>query len=208
MIDSLPWSQLLWVRRIIGDEDKVDMRLEEMCNKFITRVYPKNLVYKQEAIAMDRNNLLCLIRQNRVKTERIPFVSIFGPQSGRISNVLRKHWSLIQQGCPNVEAFKFSPLMSYKRDRNPRDALVISDIGHQRTEDTQCTLMAVKMGDFPCLHCACCNNLTKGDRFMHPCTGKRFRIKLSFTCSSSYVVYVISCPCGMYYVGETIQEVK
>lgn len=91
-----------------------------------------------------------------------------------MSNILRKHWSIVQQGCPNIEAFKSPPLMSYKRDRNLRDDLVRSDIEPKRTESIQRTLMPAKMGNFPCLQCACCNNLVKVNSFTHP--GKNFKV--------------------------------
>lgn len=132
-------------------------------------------------------------------------MSTFGPHSGKISNILCNQWSLVQQGFPKVEAFKFPPpppLMSYKRDRNLRDTLVRSDIGPPKSERVQCTC------NFPCLHCACCDNLIKGDSFSYLYTGKKDKISQRFSCSSSFVDHVISCPCGLLFVGKTTQEVK
>lgn len=107
-----------------------------------------------------------------------------------------------------MEAFKMPPLMSYKRDKNLRDVLVKSDIGPQKTGSIQQTFKPLRMGNFPCLRCSCCSNLLKGDTFTHPQTGKSYKIKQRFTCTSSFVVYVITCLCGMYYVGETMQEIR
>lgn len=131
MVDSLPWSQLLRVRRIVSDVEKVDIRLEEMCNKFVRRGYPKQLLqkYKEEGKQMDREVLLKPVKREDNKSECIPFVSTFDPQSKKISNILCKHWSIIRQGCPNIKAFSCLPLMSYKRDKNWRDTLVKSDVG-------------------------------------------------------------------------------
>ncbi|CAJ0966090.1 unnamed protein product [Ranitomeya imitator] len=39
MVESLPWSQLLWVRRIVSNDILVDKRLDEMCLKFLVRGY-------------------------------------------------------------------------------------------------------------------------------------------------------------------------
>ncbi|CAJ0934810.1 unnamed protein product [Ranitomeya imitator] len=41
MVNSLPWSQLLRVRRIVSDDTVVDRRLDEMCLMFSNRGYPK-----------------------------------------------------------------------------------------------------------------------------------------------------------------------
>ncbi|OCU02331.1 hypothetical protein XELAEV_18008094mg [Xenopus laevis] len=62
------------------------------------------------------------------------------------------------------------------------------------------------MGTFPCLNCANCNNITKGQTFTHPHTGQRINIKNIFTCDSTYEIYLIKCP--LAYVGETTQKVK
>ncbi|OCT65784.1 hypothetical protein XELAEV_18042032mg [Xenopus laevis] len=64
------------------------------------------------------------------------------------------------------------------------------------------------MGTFPCLSCANCNNITKGQSFTHPHTGWKFNITNYYTCNSTFVIYLIKCPCGLAYVGETTQKVK
>lgn len=175
-----------------------------MWEKFVKRGYPKTLVHKyiDEAINKDRNDLLRTVRHKANKSERIPFVSTFGSLSGSIYNVLQKHWAVLRQGCPKIEALKQPPLMSHKRDRNLRDALAWSDIGPQKAVSIQKTLAPIKMGNFPCLNCSCCSNLVKGDAFSHPYTGKNFKIKQRSTCTSSYVVSVILWPCGLLYVGK------
>ncbi|CAJ0946197.1 unnamed protein product [Ranitomeya imitator] len=58
MIDSLPWSQLLRVRRIVSDENTVSKRLDEMCTKFVMRGYPEKNVsdLKKRALSTSREN--------------------------------------------------------------------------------------------------------------------------------------------------------
>lgn len=194
----------------MSDEGIADDRLDAMCNKFKTRGYPTQLLegYKNDALVLKRDDLLQKVKKDETKKKRIPFVSTYGTHSGQVSNIIRKHWKLLQMGCPDMEAFGIPPLMSFKRDKNLRDSLVQADIGSQKTKVAQRTLLPSKMGNFPCLHCSCCNNLIKGDTFTHPLSGKKFQIKQRFTCTSSYVIYMIICPCGICYIGETTQEVK
>lgn len=75
----------------------------------------------------------------KVKRElkRTPFVSTYCRDSGRISNILRKHWSILQ-GCPNIDEFKQLPLMSDRRAPNLRDKLVKSDVGSKKKLGVKC----------------------------------------------------------------------
>lgn len=50
-----------------------------------------------------------------------------------------------------------------------------------------------------------CNNLIKEKSFTHPHRGTNIDINGYYTCQSSFV---IKCPCGLLYVGETTQKVK
>ncbi|CAJ0927124.1 unnamed protein product [Ranitomeya imitator] len=208
MVDSLPWSQLLRVRRIVSDDERVDLRLEEMCGKFLRRGYPKTVVndFKMRARDTSRDSI-CNRSLNRQPCERIPFVSTYNSASNQIGRVLKRHWSFLQRGLPSVVGFRSPPMMSFRRGRNLKDKLVRSDIGSERTL-TQQFFGTARHGNFPCLGCACCNNLLKGEFFHHPHTGKKIYLKERYTCLSSYVVYMIVCPCGLAYVGETTTAVK
>lgn len=44
MIRSLPYSQMLWVCRIVGQEKEVDLALQRMINNFLQREYLINIV--------------------------------------------------------------------------------------------------------------------------------------------------------------------
>lgn len=83
-----------------------------MCNKFLKRGYPPRVIqdFKQKALGIERNTLF--IKKVRKRDERIPFVSTYGVDSGRIANTLRKHWGILQKGCPNIVDFQRPPLMS------------------------------------------------------------------------------------------------
>ncbi|CAJ0953503.1 unnamed protein product [Ranitomeya imitator] len=208
MVESLPWSQLLRVRRVVSSDTLIDERLNEMCQKFLKRGYPKADLdrFKMRVLSKDRDVLLTP-RVTVESSKRIPFVTAYNGVSNQISAVIRRHWPLLSRGHAHINEFQQPPLFSFRRNRNLRDELVASDVGSAR-RDLQTTLSRPSLGNFPCLGCACCNNMLKGAYFYHPHTGKKYEIRKRYTCKSNFVVYVLSCPCGLYYVGETTMEIK
>ncbi|OCT97836.1 hypothetical protein XELAEV_18010068mg [Xenopus laevis] len=65
-----------------------------------------------------------------------------------------------------------------------------------------------KKGTFACLNCVCCTSIIKGDNINHPCDGTPIRLRHYATCDTCNVVYLLKCPCGMAYVGQTGRQVK
>lgn len=98
--------------------------------------------------------------------------------------------------------------MCNKRPKNLRDRLVRADLGSEKQNQTQRYLTVEKKDTYPCLRCAQCTNVIKGDSFYHPQTGKMFKIRGYHTCNSKNFVYIIKCPCGLLYVGKTSQCIK
>ncbi|CAJ0964408.1 unnamed protein product [Ranitomeya imitator] len=52
--------------------------------------------------------------------------------------------------------------------------------------------------------------ITNSDSFSHLICGKRFHIRVYYTCNLSCVIYLIylKCPCGLGYIGETTQHIQ
>ncbi|OCT86382.1 hypothetical protein XELAEV_18020064mg [Xenopus laevis] len=97
-------------------------------------------------------------------------------------------------------------MMSYKKGRTIGSSLVQSDIGGKK--DIQLLLQSKKHGTFPCLSCNCCTNCLKGPHVYHPRKGTPININGYYTCLTMFAVYVIKCPCGFLYVGQTTRQVR
>lgn len=211
MVESLPYSQLLRVKRITSSDNILNTALTEMGDKFRQRGYPKNLIssHMEKIRGLDRSTIL---KQSKSpsrpeKLKRIPFVSTFSEASSHIAKIIRKHWSIITCSYPNIDEFHIPPLMSYRRSANLKDRLVKSCVpgpmkGQQRY------IGKPKLGGFPCLNCISCPLMQKGDTFTHPHTLEKFKINQYLTCTTDWVVYVLWCPCGLLYVGETKNDFK
>lgn len=65
---------------------------------------------------------------------------------------------------------------------------------------------------FPCRNCNVClcnkNKDRKICQFTSNTTGRVYDVKTFMTCTSQNVVYLLICPCGLQYVGRTIQAMN
>ena len=66
----------------------------------------------------------------------------------------------------------------------------------------------IPYGNFKCLNCAACNFMITENSFTHPKTGRVYKIKGRITCLSTFIVYLLTCPCGLFYVGKTKRQLK
>ncbi|CAH2247488.1 Hypothetical predicted protein [Pelobates cultripes] len=166
MIRSLPFSQLLHVRRIVSQEANFDTQAQD----FRSRGY--NDTSLQETLAKaknrERTSLLRTKGKNkRNKSNRIPCVTTYSSKSGLVKHVINKNWHVLQSDPEIADFFKERPLMAYKR--SPSRARISS-------KPSTTWLTPIK-GMHRCGHCANCNNVITGSEFTHPRTGKAFAIK-------------------------------
>ena len=69
-------------------------------------------------------------------------------------------------------------------------------------------LSYIPSGNFPCLDCVHCSGLIKGKSFPHPRTGKEVKVRGRIMCNTTFVVYLLKCPCNLFYVGKTKRALK
>ncbi|XP_075697305.1 uncharacterized protein LOC142742645 [Rhinoderma darwinii] len=204
---SLPKSQYKRISRIVTDETTRHTRLQEMTDKFKDRGYPSRILQQELHNTIQEDHTPCTTR-NDTKLNRIPFVHTYHPLVPKFQQIIRKHWHHLSTAYPTILEFKSPAMMCLKRPPNFRDRLVRADIGSNTKLPRQTFLRPRHNGTFPCLHCSCCSNVIKGDRFQHPHTNKSFPIKGFYTCDTNFVVYLVKCPCGLIYVGETTQHIR
>lgn len=95
--------------------------------------------------------------------------------------------------------------MVFKRPPNMRDTVVKSDYPPEKREKN---LDKVPESNYKCGRCAQCSFTYKCNSFTHPCTGQRFKIKGLITFMSTNVIYMLTCPCGLSYIGKTHRSLK
>ncbi|XP_077137236.1 uncharacterized protein LOC143798719 [Ranitomeya variabilis] len=209
MVRSIPLSQLLRVRRIVKEDNETEGVIDKLVKKNLERGYPKGLLkeVKDRTLRKDRRELLKKNTEKKPLT-RIPCVMTYTEESKSIAEIIRKHWSMLGKCLPNIKEFGEPPLFSYRRSKNIKDQVVKSDIGPLKKVGQTTISGLSQKGCFPCLSCVNCTYMIKGSSFKHPETNKEYRIRQYLTCNSDYVIYLLECPCKLWYIGETTGELK
>ncbi|KAM8952235.1 LOW QUALITY PROTEIN: uncharacterized protein RCH25_043022 [Pelodytes ibericus] len=203
---GLPYSQLVRTKRIVSNPALLETRLDEMTKKFSDRGYDHMLLQTQRSrLSNISRDQLMMPKSKDTAMPRVPFTSPYSKASQKIRKAIMKNWHILQADSNLPVSLHNPPLFSYARSHNLRDSLVSADVGSKKPNSR--FLADPKFGTFPCLSNQC-NSVIKGHSFLHPHRGNKYRINDYFTCDSTYVVYILKCPCGLLYVGETTRQVK
>lgn len=207
---GLPKSQFFRLRRICETtEDYID-KANDMKDRFLQRGYPIHWVEKAYNTALNKSRA-ALLKKSK-KTEKkfsVTCVTSFSPLSHTIRPIFKKYWPILKSDPELAHLMTDMPLFVYKREKNLRDLLVHADFTRYRPRRTSQRLLSpLPTGNYRCGGCAQCNNTFKTRTFRHPHNNKSFPIKSVITCASTHVVYTLTCPCGLVYVGKTTRQLK
>ena len=131
---------------------------------------------------------------------RTPLVLNFHPFNFKVRDVIRKNFHTLKNDAETSSRFSNKPLVSFRHSKNIRETLVYSSLPQE---------LSSPCGTFPCGTFPCGVGQCKTCKFIDTSTSISapkfvYHIKHHFTCTSSYLIYCISCSrCGMLYIGET-----
>ena len=179
-----------------------------MAAKFKQRGYPEDWIQeaKEKVNHMSQTQCLNSTTKHKPQIKRPQCFLTYSPQGKEIDNIIKKHWHIIQSDPSFKSVYQAPPQTVYKRAPNLRSMLVRSDYNPPAPR----TFLDnnIPMGNFKCGSCTQCNFTTRCETFNHPHTGKPIKIRGTITCSTTNVIYMLICPCGLSYCGQTSRELK
>lgn len=208
LIRNIPTGQFLRVRRNCSSTQDFMSKASQLSQRFLERGYAQDTVDTawDKALNIDRPSLLTKTpRPTRTSKPRLCFSTRYSPTAGKIKHVIKKHWRILQSDPSLKEICAEPPRFTFKRARNIRDRLVHSDM---KVSNPTTWLSNPPIGFYKCGHCAQCSNSTNAKHFSHPMTGKSFSINSFINCNSTHVIYLLKCPCGLVYIGQTKRQLK
>ena len=196
--NSIPFSQLLRVRKICSNMEDYNYHASRLFNIFKERGYNQVQVRNtiQRVREMDRMDLL---NHTRPKAEqKIRLITNFNRTNPDMQKAIHKHDTVLQRmRKTHITPRDFQ--VTYSRSRNLKDILVHSAHPY----------IKLPQGCYPCNKpCATCPHIVTTKTVTNR-DGKTFKVNGHYTCQSYNVVYLLTCRvCNIAYIGETSQTLN
>ena len=196
--NSIPFSQLLRLRRICSNHDDFQSQADTMISFFKERGYPNTVCTSALEKAKNTTRNEALTPSPFKATDDRPVLALtFHPHNIKVKNIIIDNFHLLQSDPRLSQIFPKPPLIAYKRDQNLRDHLV-----HARVKSE--VQVASRPGTTPCNRpkCLTCQYVNPASVIVGPKSS--FHLHSSHNCTSSDIVYAITCAlCDKVYIGET-----
>lgn len=116
MLDNIPYGQFVRLKHICNKDNDSDVKAREMKTRFVQREYKDHVTDTaiNKSKVLNREELF--VSSCRLADNRVTFVSEYNTISGRVENIIKKHWSVLK--CdPALQHISASmPMFCYKRD--------------------------------------------------------------------------------------------
>lgn len=230
MKNSIPYAQALRYRRIIEDDNILDLELSKLTDSFASRGYPERILNDaiNRVLNLKRDDLINYKVKEVVTWNNTPLVltfnnSLVNNKENTVYKLITESWADLIMTAPDLVNVAM-PKVVFKRCQTISSLLVSAvypptrwnNLGQVRNNKIMFINDALPIPEnivldlgFKSLRCnsgRCfvCQNLVQSTGFESTKFGTRFPLLEDITCNVSNCVYLITCKkCKLQYVGET-----
>ena len=193
----------LRLKRICASDETFDIRSPEYQNYLIARDYSPTLVKKQ--FHSVRNMTRSDARQVKLKSHRlnVNLVIVYNPIIKNLETVIRNYLPILYSDPKMKNIFPEGSInITYKRGKSLRK-LISPSMFTQAQAESHSIVSKCKSK-----RCDICQNyLVCKNEFTCTVTGKTYKVRGKLCCTSSNVIYLISCKlCKEQYVGCAFKD--
>ncbi|OCT70307.1 hypothetical protein XELAEV_18037231mg [Xenopus laevis] len=188
IILGIPVGQYLRVKRLCSSANEFKIEAKKLYWRFKERGYSHNSLKKAYNRALCTERKLFLTVKNKSSPYQVKpventirLIGDYSKQHNEITDILNKHWHILQQDTDLSKVLGLRPHVTYRRSRNLRDQLTQS---HYVQSNNDTTMI-----------------FRKTDNIHH-------NLAHFINCKTQSVIYVMKCACGIEYVGKTIREFR
>ncbi|OCT90035.1 hypothetical protein XELAEV_18018650mg, partial [Xenopus laevis] len=185
------------------------LKTDKLYQRFKQRGYSHNSLktaYKR-ALEADRNQLLIpnKSKETNKSNKIIRFIGNYCSEQKQIRQILTNHWQILEQDKDLTSVIGIKPTITFRRSRNLRDQLVHSHL----SKNVRPTWLENRTkGCYKCGSCLACPFIEKAVVYQGREDKPIYTLEHFMNCKTSGVIYVMTCKCGIRYVGKTKREFR
>lgn len=207
LISNIPKSQFCRLRHnCTRSEDYIEQG-DLFKQTFLEKGYPSSLV--QEACTHYLNETPLTNSHHPVPSQTTRFVTQFHTQHKKMEHILRKHWGILLEDPYLQPSLSNKPTITYRKAKNIKSQIAPSKLKPNRTQlKPTLTFLNIK-GMYQCrkLGCLTCK-FVKHRQKQFTTKGKTYHLGEFYNCSTEFVIYFLTFPCGLLYIGRTIRTLQ
>ena len=201
---SLPYSQLLRVKRICSSIEDYTYYSKILLDGFRTRNYPEEILSKaiSQVSKIPRDTLL-VTKQKTVdmETTNLYATSTFHPGFNSFRKTIETNWQYLARNKATKHIYDKKVLFGYRRPKTIGNHLVRAKISTETTPTIQNNCKGKT-----CLYCA---KLAKCSQIKDKYSKRRYNVRRNISCQSNNLIYGIQCKtCLSTYVGQTQRKLR
>lgn len=206
---GIPKGQLMRIRRNCKNINKCKKQAEVLLKRFVDKGYKEHAIREVEKTVevMDRKELL-KDKPKKNNEYSMVLVADYHRQYKVFENIILIHWPIVFRDHVLAKMLQTKHGFVYRKVPNLRDKLV------KKVPDPP-----KRLGTFldhkrfyTCGTCKMCRTIKyrsrKTTQFTSFATNKEYKINKLITCQSTHVMYLLTCPCGLQYVGRTTRQLN
>lgn len=206
-LGAIPKGQLMHIPWNCTNLNDYVQQSELVVNRFKEKGNHNDLLVPIQAQVtnMDRQ---CLLRDKLKKSNnhmnKIAFLTNFNRDYRSLEHIVRRYWPILLRDKALAGFLPKQPTFIYRRA--PTLRYKISPNIYNPPKKLRTFLDTT--GFYYCKWCKACRTTTFKNRktFQSHSTGKQFNIDKFIFCDSTHVTYLISCPCGLQYMGRMFRK--
>lgn len=190
---NIPYGQFLRVMKNSTRDSDYRTHAKRLKEQFLKRGYPMGIINAAELRARQRARESLFSPRQNDNQHRLFLALDYTPKAAMISTIVRKHWHLLN----DIPGCKDPPLIGLRKTRSLRSMLVKSET------KTDGKTSSLPRGHFHCGKCKFCPFMVTTKKISFPDVNLNFKPSCFSNCNTSFVTYLVECPCSLRYVGST-----
>ena len=205
---GMPYSQLLRVRRICSEESDFITHSFTMCNHFVRRGYPQEIV-ENALIKAFQKNRIDLLSDNTSDSNKVEdnlfVITTYQPEFTAVRDTIKSNWGFLTRSNNTKYLHDKKIIFGHRRSKNLKELLTKAKIEYPpKAKKSQPNILVAHSNPCKTKNCRYCPRINRSGRILSKFTKRTYSSKIRVDCKSNNLIYCITCnQCGIQYVGQT-----